>query len=194
MAGTPALLVLDLINEIVHPAGKYASHGYAQQVRNRGVLERTATAVERARRSGIPVVYVVVGFSPSYSEWPAESPVFAEARPGEKLVTGTWGTEIHEAVRPVDGEAIILKRRVSPFFGTELSLLLRSRGIDTLRLSGVATDLVVLSAARDAHDRDYRVEVLADATASMTAALHDSALALAARTATVTTVDTAFPG
>ncbi len=192
MARCPALLVLDLLNDIVHPDGKYAPHGYAEQVASRHVLERAATAIDRARTAAIPVIYVVVGFSQDYSEWPSESPIFAEARDARKLVIGTWATQIHDAVKPADGEPIMVKRRISPFFGTELDLVLRTRGIDTLLLSGVSTDLVVLATARDGHDRDYQVEVLADATAAATTELHNAALTVIARTATVTTVDGAM--
>lgn len=194
MTSRPALLVLDLLNEIVHPDGRYASHGYAREVAERDVLGRAATAIERARRAGIPVIYVVVGFSPDYAEWPAGSPVFAEAKAGEKLVIGHWGTRVHDAVKPAEGEQIVVKRRISPFFGTELDLVLRTRNVDTLLLTGVSTDLVVLATARDGHDRDYRVAVLADATAAADPTLHDAALAVIARTATVTTVDKALTG
>jgi nicotinamidase-related amidase len=193
MTRSPALLVLDLLNDIVHPDGQYAPHGYEQQVRSRGVLERAATAIERARAANIPVIYVVVGFSPDFSEWPAGSPVFAEAKEAGKLIIGTWATQVHDAVKPAEGDAIIIKRRISPFFGTELDLVLKTRKIDTLLLTGVSTDLVVLATARDGHDRDYAIEVLADATASANADLHEAALKLIARTATVTTVDEALP-
>ncbi len=79
---------------------------------------------------------------------------------------GSWGTQVHDDLRPEPGESIVVKHRVSPFYGTNLDLLLRKRSVDTLLLAGVSTDLVVLSAAREAHDRDYRVEVLEDATAA----------------------------
>lgn len=194
MTSRPALLVLDLLNEIVHPDGRYASHGYAREVAERGVLTNAATAIDRARMAGVPVIYVVVGFSLDYAEWPARSPIFAEAKAEEKLVIGHWGTQIHDAVKPADGEQIVVKRRISPFYGTELDLVLRTRGIDTLLLTGVSTDLVVLAAARDAHDRDYAVQVLADATAAAERGLHEAALAVIGRTATVTTVDAALPG
>jgi nicotinamidase-related amidase len=193
MAQSRALLVLDLLNDIVHHDGQYAPHGYAEQVSNRGVLKQAATAIERARTAGIPVIYVVVGFSPDFSECPPGSPVFAEAREAGKLVMGTWATRIHDAVRPQDGDPIVLKRRISPFFGTELDLILRTRKVDTLLLTGVSTDLVILATARDGHDRDYQVEVLADATAAADLESHECALRLIARTATVSTVDEALP-
>lgn len=193
MARRSALLIMDLINEIVHPDGKYASDGYLEQVQCRGVLGRAAEAIARARKAGIPVIYVVVGFTPGYPEWPAGSPIFREARDDQRLTLSTWATQVHDALKPIDGDQIVVKHRVSPFYGTNLDLLLRNQDIDTLLLTGVTTDLVVLSAARDGHDRDYRVEVLADATATADDELHDAALTLLARTATVTTVEQALP-
>jgi nicotinamidase-related amidase len=188
----PALLVLDLINDIVHPDGTYAEVCLAQ-VTQRGVIERTASAIARARAAGIPVVYVVVGFSPGYPDWPAASPVFAESRHKQGLVLGTWGTRVHDALAPAPGEPIVEKRRVDPFHGTQLDLLLRNLNVNTLLLTGVVTELVILGTARAGHDRDYRIEVLEDATATASAALHEAALTIIARTAAMSTVDQALP-
>ncbi|TDD83850.1 isochorismatase family cysteine hydrolase [Actinomadura rubrisoli] len=189
----PALLVLDLINDVAHPDGKFAGHGYAKEVARRGVLDRTAAALHRARATGIPVIYVVVGFSPTYVECPADSPIFGDAPRQRKLTLGEWGTRIHDAVKPQDGEPLVVKHRISPFYGTSLDLLLRNQRVDTLLLTGVSTDLVVLSTAREGHDRDFRIRVLADATAATNEELHESALRLLARTAEVTTVQRGIP-
>ncbi|MEV8312036.1 isochorismatase family cysteine hydrolase [Streptomyces flavidovirens] len=191
--GRPALLLMDLINDVVHPEGKYAHDGYAEQVSRRGVLSRAAVAADRARAAGIPVVHVTVGFSPGYPEWHARSKVFAPCRDEERLLLGGWGTQVHDAVRPREGEVTVTKHRLSPFHGTGLDVLLRAQGIDRLMLAGVSTDLVVMSTARDGHDRDYGVEVLEDATATASEELHRAAVTLLARTATVTTVDEALP-
>ncbi|MFC5719735.1 cysteine hydrolase family protein [Streptomyces gamaensis] len=190
--GRPGLLIMDLINDVVHPDGTYAREGYADQVARRGVLRNAARAADLARGAGIPVVHVTVGFSAGYPEWPASSSVFAPCRDEGRLLLGAWGTQQHETVRPKEGEVLVSKHRLSPFHGTSLDLLLRAQDIDTVLLAGVSTDLVVMSAAREAHDRDYRVQVLEDATASRTDELHDAAVMLLARTATVTTVDQAF--
>lgn len=193
MQRRPALLILDLINELVHPDGKYAGDGYLQQVAERKVLENAAEAISRARAAGIPVIYVVVGFSRGYADLPQGSDLFAEVRPTERLVLGSWATEVHELLRPHEGEPIVEKRRVSPFLGTHLDLMLRNLDVNTLLLTGVTTDLVILSTARDGHDRDYRIEVLQDATATSDQELHEAALKLIARTATITTVAEALP-
>lgn len=191
-AGT-ALLILDMINDLVHPHGKKAGDGYADQVASRNVLPNAATAIDRARGRGTPVIYVVIGFSPGYADWPADSPLFRAPNDDAKPMLGTWGTRVHDDLCPAAGESVVVKRRVSPFYGTHLDLLLRRGNIKTLLLTGVATDLVVLSAARDAHDRDYRVEVLEDATATRNQVLHDAAMTVIGHTAAVTTVDKALP-
>ncbi|MEU7132314.1 isochorismatase family cysteine hydrolase [Streptomyces sp. NPDC046261] len=194
MERRPALLVMDLINEIVHPDGKYAQDGYLEQVTRRGVLERAAEAIALARAKDIPVIYVVVGFSPDFAEWPEESPVFREAREERRIVLGTWATQVHDSLAPADGEPVVAKHRLSPFHGTELDRLLLERDVNTLLLTGVTTDLVVLSTARDGHDRDYYVEVLEDATATADDELHEAALKVLARTADITTVRQALAG
>ncbi|WP_410674171.1 cysteine hydrolase family protein [Amycolatopsis sp. cmx-4-68] len=186
-----ALLMLDFINEITHPDGLYPEV-CLDQVLERGVLDKAARAVAAARRAGVLVVHVVVGFSPGYADWPRSSPLFTEVPRRGALVLGTWGTRPHDLVKPAPEEPVVAKGRVDPFLGTNLDLLLREHQVDTVLLTGVTTDLVVLSTARQAHDLGYRVEVLADATASGDAWTHEAAMRLIARTATVTTVDEAL--
>ncbi|MFD5749203.1 cysteine hydrolase family protein [Streptomyces sp. NPDC127033] len=191
MTRRPALLVLDLINEIAHPDGKY-DDVCLDQIESRGVLGHARRAVDRARARGIPVIYVVVGFSPGLADWPPDSPLFTEAAQGDRLILGTWGTEVHDSLKPEAHEPVIAKRRVNPFLGTHLELILRAQGVNTLLLTGVTTDLVILSTAREAHDLDFRVEVLEDATATSDPELHAAALTLLRRTADVTSVDAAL--
>ncbi|MGH3759217.1 cysteine hydrolase family protein [Actinophytocola sp.] len=187
-----ALLILDMINFLIHPDGTKAEDGFAEQVARRDVLSRTATAISRARGRGVPVIYVVIGFSPGHADFPANSPLFRDPVDRRPMI-GEWNSQVHDALRPDPDESIVVKRRVSPFYGTHLDLLLRKQNVDTLMLAGVSTDLVVLSAARDAHDRDYRVKILEDATAARTKKVHDVAMTLIRHTAAVTTVDEALP-
>jgi len=89
-----ALLVLDMMNEIVRADGAWAEmgYGYGPQAEERKVVEKTARAIQNARADGIPVIYVTVGFSESYAEWPSESPVFTdEGKKARLLRLGTWG-------------------------------------------------------------------------------------------------------
>jgi nicotinamidase-related amidase len=60
-------------------------------------------------------------------------------------------------------EAVVTKLRVSAFSGSDLEVILRAHGVDTLILAGIATSGVVLSTLREAADKDYRLIVLSDA-------------------------------
>jgi nicotinamidase-related amidase len=81
-------------------------------------------------------------------------------------------TQIHADVAPEEGDIVVRKNRVGPFGSTDLDEQLQARGIDTLVLAGISTSGVVLSTVRDAHDRDYRLIVLADLCADRDAEVH----------------------
>ena len=174
--GKEILLVMDYINEIVHPDGKLSGKGYADFVRRHNTLENVANAIEYARSNDIGVVYVKVGFSEDYTEHPSNSPLFGKAKQFGALKLGTWATEFHETIGFRDGEKVITKNRVSPFYNTSLDKYLSSQGITRVYLAGVSTDLVVESAARDAHDRDYQVVIISDCCAAANEEDHNNAL------------------
>ncbi len=193
--GKQALLVLDMMNEIVQADGVWAEmgYGYGPQAEERDVVSKTNLAVEKARAAGIPVIYVTVGFSKSYAEWPSESPVFTEE--GKKaglLQLGTWGQEIHEALAPREDEVLVTKKRVSPFYATFLEVLLRTQGTEELLLCGVATDHVVMATARDGHDRDFRIKVLEDCCAAASQERHEAAILVLDGVAEITTSTEVF--
>jgi nicotinamidase-related amidase len=79
---------------------------------------------------------------------------------------------VHAALTSLDGEPVITKRRVSAFSGSDLDVLLRAAGADTLILAGIATSGVVLSTLRQAADLDYRLTVLEDACADRDPEVH----------------------
>jgi ureidoacrylate peracid hydrolase len=82
------------------------------------------------------------------------------------LVEGTPGVEIYPPVAPRPGEHVIRKHRFSGFFGTDLDMILRGWGIDTVIISGATTENCCHATARDALYRDYKVVFLSDATAT----------------------------
>ncbi|GAA5053146.1 cysteine hydrolase family protein [Streptomyces similanensis] len=131
---------------------------------------RLARAVAAARTAGVPVVHVVVGFRPGRPE-AKSSPLFG-ALPEGAFTDGDPGAEIHPDVAPRPGEAVVTKKRVSAFAGSDLELVLRGEGVDHLVLAGLATSGVVLSTVRQAADLDYRLTVLADGCADRDAEVH----------------------
>jgi nicotinamidase-related amidase len=177
-------LVMDMINDLVSETGPSAA-AYPVQMKERGVLENTVKAIAAARAAGVPVGFVRIGFSADYRECPPASPIFSKARTNGLFKLGTPGTAVHPALAPREGDFDIVKHRVSPFYGTSLEPILRANGIGRVILSGVSTNGVVHTGAREAHDRDYECIVLEDCCAGATAAEHEHAIACLGRFATL---------
>lgn len=184
-----ALLMLDFLNEIVHPRGVYAQMGYGQQAQEHDVVKHAATALEIARANHIPVVHVVVGFSENYVECPVGSDVFDIARRNQLLRFNTWSTEIVAELAPLPSENVIHKHRVDPFYQTSLELTLRSLAVDTVILAGISTEFVVLATAMSAHDRGFNVLVLKDAVSAVSEVKHQAALEVISSIATLITTE-----
>jgi nicotinamidase-related amidase len=158
-----ALLVMDYQNGIVDMLGQ-PDH----------LLSLAADAIATARRAGAHVGYVRVAFEDA--DFAAIPPT---SRMGARVATSANAfhndsptTAVYERVAPEPGDIIVRKVRVGAFSTTDLDAQLRERGVDTLILAGISTSGVVLSTVRDASDRDYRVVVLADATADPDAEVH----------------------
>jgi nicotinamidase-related amidase len=120
-----------------------------------------------ARKRGMQVIYVVVGFRPGFPEISPRNQTFS----GLKARGGIDST-IHPRVAPLGEEAVVTKHRVGAFFGTDLDMLLRAKDVDTLVLAGISTSGVVLSTLRYAADADYRLVVLRDCCSDPDAEVH----------------------
>ncbi|MBW5447670.1 isochorismatase family protein [Cohnella sp. CFH 77786] len=147
-----ALLVMDLQNGIV---SRFAAMQES--------LLPFKQAIEAARGHGIQVIYVRVAFREGYPEVSPNNKSFAAITRFGGLTESDEAAQIHRSVQPQPGELLVTKRRVSAFTGSDLEIALRSRGIDTLVLTGIATSGVVLSTLREAADKDFALKVLSDA-------------------------------
>jgi nicotinamidase-related amidase len=172
-----ALLLLDLQNEMVDPAGKVGAHGLARIVEERGVLANARACLDAARASGMAVVHVRLGFRPDYADCLSVAARIAGLKNNRAAIVGEFGTEFHPMVAPLDGELIITKQCVNPFFNTGLMTWLMQHGIKRLYLGGVATHLVVESSARFADDAGFAPVVIEDICAAPNPALHDHFIA-----------------
>jgi len=126
------------------------------------LLARTTRLIEGARKVEMKVIYVVVGFRAGYPEFSFRNKNLAAVRGSGRFVEGSAGSEVHPAVAPKPGDVMVTKHRVSAFAGTDLDMVLRASGVETLVLAGIATSGVVLSTVRHAADADYRLIVVAD--------------------------------
>jgi nicotinamidase-related amidase len=182
-------LVLDMQNDLVSEDGPNGKSPLGAQVRERGIVDKTAKAIEKARAAGLAIGFVRVGFSPGYAECPAGSPVFAPAKANSLFKLGTPGTEIHAKLGRRDGDWLITKHRVSPFYATDLEAYLRANGIQRIFCSGVSTQAVVQATVRDGHDRDYTMVLLEDCSAAHSAEEHKNSIGSLGRFCSVTTSD-----
>jgi nicotinamidase-related amidase len=151
-ANHSALLVMDVQNGIVQR--------FAEKPEAMVPFQR---AVNAARHAGIPVIFVRVAFRDGYPEVSAKNKMFSAVAELGSMTISEASTQIHYLVEPLPDEPVVTKLRVSAFAGSDLEVILRSRRIDTLILTGIATSGVVLSTLREAADKDYGLVVLSDA-------------------------------
>lgn len=180
-----ALILIDFINEIVHPDGKLAGKGYPDFIKENNTKEALGGLLEKFRANGDLIIHVGVGFLPNYKDHPSKSPLFGAAKKFGALNSAEWGCEFVDYATPTDDEAVVRKTRVSAFHNTNLETILRANAIDALFIAGCATDLAVQSAVRDAHDRDYDVTVVLDACAAANADDHKLSIEVMKKIATV---------
>lgn len=182
-------LVLDMQNDLVNEDGPNGKSPLGAQVTERGIVARTAKAIERARAAGLAIGFVRVGFSSDYAECHADSPVFGPAKANGLFRLGSPGTEIHPALGRKAGDWLITKHRVSPFYATGLDAHLRANRIERIFCSGVSTQAVVQATVRDGHDRDYVMVLLEDCCAAHSAEEHRNSIGSLGRFCRVTTSD-----
>ncbi|MDB6105026.1 MAG: chloramphenicol resistance protein [Gammaproteobacteria bacterium] len=180
-------LVLDMMNDLVHVDGPNGKAPYGEQARARRIVENTRRALEKARAAALPVGFVRVGFSPDYRECPANSPIFSGARKNGIFKLGEWGTQTHPDLGQQAGDFDVVKHRVSPFHGTDLEVILRTRGVRRIYCSGISTNAVIQAAMREGHDRDYEMVLLEDCCCALSVEEHESAIKLLQRFGKTTT-------
>ena len=137
------------------------------------ILDRAQQALGWARANDVQVVYVRVAFTAEdFDQVPSHSKAFAALAASKFLLDGSPEAALHESLEVRDGDMVVRKTRFGAFSTTALYGDLHAKGIDTLVVAGISTSGVVLSTLRDAADQDYRLFVLADATADPDPEVH----------------------
>jgi maleamate amidohydrolase len=165
---TPAVLVIDLVRAYTDPAGPFGLPDSGAAV------AATQALVDAARAGGHPVIWTAVRYAPGLEDGglfvhkvPALA-CFAEGAPGG------WG---ELTLAPEAGEHVLVKQYASAFFGTSLATTLYAAGVDTVVVAGVSTSGCVRATAMDALNSGFRPQVVRDACADRTPALHENNLA-----------------
>ncbi|MFC8533846.1 isochorismatase family protein [Streptomyces sp. NPDC057249] len=132
------------------------------------VIANAATLADAFRAKGLPVVLVrVTGGAPGRTEGPARS-----GKPA-----ADWA-EIVPELGPREGDVVVTKQQWGAFYGTDLDLQLRRRGVTQVVVAGIATSIGVESTARSAHEHGYHVTLATDAMTDMSGEAHDNSVRL----------------
>lgn len=156
----PALLVIDMLNDFVY--------GKLKVKKAKDIIPNIRKLIGAFKSKRLPVIFIcdshIRGIDRELEIW------------GQHAIRGDWGSEVIDELKPTPDDIIVYKRRYSGFYNTDLDLTLRELKVDTLVLTGVATDICVQHTAADAFYRNYDIIVVSDATATLTDEAHEYAL------------------
>lgn len=179
-----ALVVIDMQRDFCE-AGGYADQAGLDIHRLSGVIERIRLLLDAARAAGVMVVHTREGHLPDLSDCPpaklrrsraAGAEIGRPGPMGRLLIRGEHGHDLIDRLRPAPGEAVIDKPGYGAFHSTHLGALLHERGISTLILCGVTTEVCVHSTLREAIDRGFDCITVGDACAASNPVLQQAAL------------------
>ena len=179
---TTALVVIDMQKGAVSHGGAIADSGHDMSMMPR-IVDQCARAIRAARAAGVPVFHICVENLPdgrsSTPAWLRALYTVGHGRStdlGRLSAKGDPLTEFTESCAPEGDEIVIRKRRQSAFVGTELALLLRSQGIESVAIVGVSTGGCVEATLRDAGSNDFYAVLLDDAVGAYDEVVHEAAL------------------
>ena len=180
-----ALLVIDMQRDFLEPGGFGELLGNDVSLLARAVAP-TGRLLAAARAAGMTVVHTREGHRPDLSDCPPTklrrgrlSVGIGDPGPmGRVLVRGEVGHEIVPELAPAAGEPVIDKPGKSAFYATELETILRNRGIESLWVTGVTTEVCVNTTVREANDRGFECLVLEDCVGSYFPEFQRAALAM----------------
>jgi ureidoacrylate peracid hydrolase len=170
-----ALIVVDVQNDFCHPEGAAGRRGKdLSQIA--GMVEHLRPLLTEARRVGLPVIFIRAQNGPwtDSQAWLGRATSPTDPR-GSSCLEDAWGSDFY-GVAPLPDERVVVKHRYSAMIGTDLDLILRARGIRTLLITGISTNVCVESTTRDAYQMDYEIVLLADCCAAYSQADHDGTL------------------
>ena len=170
-----ALLVIDMQNDFCAEGGYLHNMRPFDEADNVALAGRIMDLVRRARDRGVPVIWIMANYDPKHLAAPALAKRIEASRDAICCEGGTWGWDFF-AVEAAEGEAVVEKHSYNGFNNTNLDDILKSHGVETLVITGVATNVCVESTLREGYFRGYYVVVPEDCVACGIQELHDGAL------------------
>ena len=143
-------------------------------------------SIAAARSAGILVIHTREGHRPDLSDCPPaklsrgapSKRIGDEGKYGRILIRGEYGHDIIDELKPAPGEPVVDKPGKGAFYATDLDSMLRNRGIRSLVVCGVTTEVCVNTTVREANDRGYDCLVLEDCVGSYFPEFQAAALAM----------------
>jgi biuret amidohydrolase len=180
-----ALIIIDMQRDFLEPGGFGEALGNDVSMLQAAVGP-CSDVLGAARSLGMLVVHTREGHRPDMSDAPPHkvlrgdpaTRIGAPGPMGRILIRGEPGHDIIPELYPADGEPVIDKPGKGAFYQTDLELMLKNRGIDTLFVCGVTTEVCVNTTIREANDRGFRCIALSDCCASYFAKFHEAGLAM----------------
>jgi nicotinamidase-related amidase len=180
-----ALMIIDMQRDFLEPGGFGAALGN-DVARLRTAVPPCQDVLAAARKAGMLVIHTREGHRPDLSDAPPLKVergdpalrIGAHGPMGRILVRGEPGHDIIPELYPLKGEPVVDKPGKGAFYQTDLELMLRNRGVATLLVCGVTTEVCVNTTVREANDRGLRCIVLADCCASYFPEFHEIGLAM----------------
>ncbi|MCS7142253.1 MAG: cysteine hydrolase [Aigarchaeota archaeon] len=174
-----ALLVIDMQNDFVKPDGYVGRSG--KDVRPvLEIIPKISRALDFSRKIGMPRIFVKT-IHADYTNSDVWGSRYGGREAPPLCVPGTWGSEIIDELRPLEGEPIVIKHRYSAMLDTDLPLILRSKKIRNLAVTGNMTNACIDSTVRHAFMMDYLTITLSDCVATPDTDLHEPTLKNLAR-------------
>ena len=161
------LIIIDMQNVFVKAKDGLLAD-FSNRIRSIRIIENIAKVIKMARKVRMPIIFIKFAHRRDYADVVYTITDMKGDKKRPKVVEGTHEAEIIHELEPFTDDDIITKRRNNAFYNTDLELLLRSRGIDTLIVAGVLTDSCVNDTVIGARERDYHVIVLSDCCAAKT--------------------------
>ena len=142
------------------------------------MMAKTRQAVDAARSAGSTIIHAPIQFAEGYNEITATPyGILKGVVDSTSFVKGSWGAAIVDELAPEDGDIVLEgKRGLDAFASTNLDFILRSKGIQTVVLSGFLTNCCVESTMRSAYERGFEVVTLTDCVAATSQEEHANAI------------------
>lgn len=161
--------------DAVKPEGAFGPL-FAARVEQTGVLRRTAQLFAAARGVGMTIIYVNVCYWPGHTDLIRNNALFNTAAETNAFLRNTPGVAVVAELAPQAGDFVIEHSRTSAFYGSDLLTILRSRRIETIITTGVATNVAVDHTVRDAAQLGYDTVLLEDCCCTSDPAYHEAGL------------------